>query len=80
MDNMMKKHIYIAPDTNIVRLSLSRSVAVPKNDDRTDDPGTQLTVSFDTNQGAKGYNYDDNQEMDPFDIDWDFSWEEKQEE
>ena len=79
---MMKKHIYIAPDTNIVRLSLSRSVAVPENPDRPDPggAGTQLTVSFDTNQGAKGYNYDDNQEMDPFDIDWDFSWEEKQEE
>ena len=84
---MEKKQSYIVPETEIVSLHTLGAVAINPADHGGNNPGGQLTTSFEGNQGAKEFTLDDG-DFEDFDGDvdagiWDIpefttpqSWEE----
>ena len=71
---MEKKCKYQTPQTFVVNIYVNSSIAKPENPDRPDEPGTQLTGSFQGNQAAKGTDFDSDFEQDGGVGEWSSDW------
>lgn len=82
---MEKKQSYIVPETEIVSLHTLGAVAINPGHGGNDNPGGQLTTSFEGNQGAKEFTLDEGDfnfedgGVGEWSSDWSHSWDDNEE-